>query len=1472
MQDFKKELNFLEKAMIFPISNKMKEILKSHDKIEVDSLWDLDDLWFWRKILGAQIMNKKLFEKLTNKTFDFLKEKQEKIIEAETAGRLDELSALVINWKLDKLDINVWDMDNDSSNQEDGSTDTDATWEDSSETSNSKSENSTEEWEQGDSWAQEHSKSIVGAWWTVVAGTAVYYSSINRLNKAAWLKNTVEMSSESVDITRTKNTMQKAVDFLKEKRKSPKINKAMDDAYKKSIKVFEESIDWADGIWDDVFKAYKKLWSKIPDKYFHKFTASNKTLNAIDAMQEEELSKIVWKSSDEIKVFFDAKKLKCSDDLADMLRIAESASDLKWLSQVAKHGSKLSKMAKWLKWLSVIAVIWMWIDVFVYFETMKEAEAIAKINEIRWEVKRDQATAQLMVWVASLVAEAAIIIWACAAGGSMWWPIGTAVGLIVWAVTFATSVLLDELVYDKKAFYWQNRYDFIQQKRTTIKQSIVQLLESDRLDMNESMKENLQEDAEESGTELNTMEDAREALIYQEEVLEWWYNELQYYYFSWENQETYENNLKEEDEQRFENYTKQKEDMENVISIRMEYIKKYVNEDKSSAEYNKMADMVQKNKWIDFVQDVLADSKVYYHLKQENPDEYLSNYKDLDVAWYKSAYKEKLQSEYPDKFDILEKISADNPVHLQEIIVWYELSKSSIELGIEDWIYQSPEKENMEVNLDFLRRYSEYRQLWRPIEEKLWLWIRSDVNAIDYSYIEQILIDFDSIDKRPIWDQQQALDYFSNKDVFQSRLEAKYQASDSTWQNILYSMAREFHGYDWDNTSKDMMDFYNAANQDSTWIYYDDRWRINQDLDWMEKFQYLVTWDLIWMIFEWFDLNKIDTDNMSADEVYDKLIEWESFADYIWTSPWHSYLPESQWLDSAIEAADEKIIAEFKSKAKEIIDREIWYRDNKKVYEQKIIDFVKDQSKDREWYLEIPYEMVIEAKKAKIGNVENYLFKYENDKIIALSTWYHINESLDFDKTKIDIDYEALSPLRESLTPQEQAIVDKVSLSHERLEKLRSLNSAWANWMNSQKDELNIPIDIERQMSKKWTDWQDIEWSLLYLTPLSAQAILEDKWEEYYNYFEDTYIGIMATVSQFTWWDNMWNIDHMNKAFSWSNKQIIDINPSNNELFIPENVILEDDEKYFLLDYVKKIKDEDSGKTVEELLKSWDEEQVKHWEWMSKQILISILEAETIVFDDKWDPKSIWCNVDSKDESVVDGKMWYWQEPYMDPETWQSIWERYRVEIEPSTRSTKIMEERIKFHLGSGSTAFLVKWLTDIETSSIEVKSQKIRQVSESEEGTYQDINEMTENIINTMKKVDRAGRRWDPKFIADTESVTNDKVPWSFSSWDTKTKIVVYPWDTDYLTIEWLDMKFNDIEDWLRMANFINWVKWYYLPKNPDARWEFDFWSRTGKLYVDDSWINDTDILNSSTIEKYYPKLESKSWKKELLSYINSL
>ena len=66
-------------------------------------------------------------------------------------------------------------------------------------------------------------------------------------------------------------------------------------------------------------------------------------------------------------------------------------------------------------------------------------------------------------------------------------------------------------------------------------------------------------------------------------------------------------------------------------------------------------------------------------------------------------------------------------------------------------------------------------------------------------------------------------------------------------------------------------------------------------------------------------------------------------------------------LDSSVEAADNQLNLEFRKKVEEIIDREYWYRENKSVYEKKIIDFIKNNNQWKDWYVEIPEYLAIET-------------------------------------------------------------------------------------------------------------------------------------------------------------------------------------------------------------------------------------------------------------------------------------------------------------------------------------------------------------------------------------------------------------------------------------------------------------------------------------------------------------------------------
>jgi hypothetical protein len=73
-------------------------------------------------------------------------------------------------------------------------------------------------------------------------------------------------------------------------------------------------------------------------------------------------------------------------------------------------------------------------------------------------------------------------------------------------------------------------------------------------------------------------------------------------------------------------------------------------------------------------------------------------------------------------------------------------------------LYTQEEKTNITKNLDFVEKYYEYYNLGRPIEKIIS--VNGMLNNIDFAYVEQLLADnFESINKRPSWDQETALNY-----------------------------------------------------------------------------------------------------------------------------------------------------------------------------------------------------------------------------------------------------------------------------------------------------------------------------------------------------------------------------------------------------------------------------------------------------------------------------------------------------------------------------------------------------------------------------------------------------------------------------------------------------------------------------------------------------------------------------------------
>ena len=1425
IQDFKKELGFFDKIMIAPIFTKMKIILKSDKKIDVNNFKDLEDLWFWRNVLGIRIWEKQLFENLVNKTFSFLKEKQEKIIQAQTEWRLDELLNLVVNWKLDVLEQRV-DGSNNNQNENGNNQDIDSSIQDQNDSQEignggQKQENNTQDKNNGNkdqknaNQNENDNKQKNNEWvnpivpWTAawVVTAATYRKTLSLTEKKLWI-NSLKQAPEEFNAQETKKMLNKLSSQMSEKLNSwVKMNRAQKAVYKKSIKQFDEaakSLDWETA---EAFKAWQKLQDRVSPKLLKSVGGDMKTLKLIESLPDEELAKIAGKSEKEIVEFFKLKNITISDDIAKQLKVLKNANEIRWLTRILKNWTKLRNFIRWIKWMWTITFLFAWVDIRSYFDSKKEAELVSKINEIRWKVLKDKASAQLIIWLWSIGAEALWLAIACAAWCSVTWPIWMAIWAAIWLLAGAASMAYDELYANKKEFYAQNRYDFINQKRTKIKQSIVQLFESDRLNMNEWMKESIKDDRG-PNSEINTMEDAWEALIYQEEIMEWGFDTLQRYYSSWESEESFIKTLSDEEKKQYE---KEKKEMEDIINLRMKYIKQYVKEDKNSPEYNEMKKAVTSLKWMEYVEQLLANSKVHSYLKTDHENAYISNYKQLDIEWYKKAYKAKLSNEYKTEFDIFEKLRNSNPSVLQEICEWVLVNKSIIESRFDvenNWdendtpTYTADEIKKLKKNIDFIEKYNEYLNLAVPMEKK--------TNTLasyntDYLYIEQVLLDLNSINKRPIWDEERSMKYLSC-DFKDDLWNVDAQVSNCTFQNVLYSIAREIHGYTWSNDMFELSHFY-TWDGDNTWIYMHDGFRINDDTG----FWFFGAKD-----------EKIDITKITKDQAIKMIVKEVD-------------------LDSPIESADESLTQEFRKRVQKIIDREYWYIDKKKEYEKEIIDFIKTNNSNEKGYVQLPSYLAMNAKRAWIGDINRFLFRIENSQIYALSRGDMVNTVLHFDND-VNIKYESMSKTGKELTPEEKQLINYVDDAEKKLNKLRRKQWHFI-WLSEHEDDLDIPVELERAISQKSIEWKNIKEWLLYMQPLAAQNFLAEKSKEYYRYFNWLYLWLLNTV---TWMDAFLNSNDINDSehflqvenFIWIDG-IVTVKDWKLEI----NNIINESIREHLLELFDLYKDKNTGKTVKELLLDKEnEENQARWQEIAKKIYELCLEQAVLKFDDNGNVTSIdITDFSNKNLQAVKNKLsgeldWIWFHKAND---------RYR------------------------------NWATP----SRDPKFSK-RLIEKAETDSHKEVGVVVKNIINTMNEVDRAGKRGTPKFEADEKQWAEWKIMWTLSSWWYSEKITVNMDNTKNaksITIDWLWMSFSNIQEWFRIANFINWIKnnvkeYPYWKSANDRRWGTYWlyhWANGWDLERDiDNNANDVNILDVNTIDKYYPSVKDNE---KFLKYINS-
>ena len=424
---------------------------------------------------------------------------------------------------------------------------------------------------------------------------------------------------------------------------------------------------------------------------------------------------------------------------------------------------------------------------------------------------------------------------------------------------------------------------------------------------------------------------------------------------------------------------------------------------------------------------------------------------------------------------------------------------------------------------------------------------------------------------------------------------------------------------------EDLMAFFREDKWEALGLYYDNKWIINNDR----------------AIDKSIDIDDFDT--MTTEEILEEWISpnnWNRALELLGPGSVlgatgvysvFGFMDEASMIDTKAEAGDmdEKMNAEYLRRLQKIITEEKAYKlpENKKKIEQSVVDFIQKNSREvgktitydpvtqeaihsedkEQGYVEIPYYLVVQAKKAGIGDLRKYIFKYENNQIVACTNQSYLTDKLDFSQTNTNIKKEYVSSGAESLPKNAQKYIDYVDQAENKFEKFITFDE----------DELDIPKEYLKIYQWKIDERKTFKKSLLTLDPSTAKSELASKYQDYHDYFEDTYMAMLSVISKF--WINAFSSNdldsaqhHQQIAYMASQLKTFSVDEKTGDIAWPISNLTEVQQKFFkAIFWTLKYK----GKLVKDLAKSSDGSEREKAFWVAKQVVKSILEAEILEVD-----------------------------------------------------------------------------------------------------------------------------------------------------------------------------------------------------------------------------------------------------------------
>ena len=1348
LDDFKEQLWFLKSLVLLPIKDDIKKILSWEANLP-QKFDEVKEFWWWKNIINFVTPD------IANQIFTFMKEKRTEIETRKTEEELQALKNEVLTGiKIQGKETPQTLASNLSSNQENMQADLqagDVAWDplqksDPQFLSYDKKEKHTQESEK-----ESHEKSMAMG---VAAGAAGVWATLglDRVIRGYETRNLVKkLSPEQI-----KEQLNWALETMKKQRNSLESRLSS-----KQLKVLDKNIDKLskgfanfDKETIDLLKSWDSLGGKIPNKILFHLGLDPKTLKQISLLSDQ----LIGKSPADIQTILKSNNiLDVGDDLVESFSKAASKAELESMCTLLSRGTKLNRAIKTFKGAMLFDMACLWFDVYVYLEDNKEADLIAKVNEMRASNKYTRANVQLGIGVVSVAIEALLM---CTSLWSAWWPIGALIWAWVGGLTAAAAIGVDTLYFDVKDFYLQNKEDFLRQKRSQLNQTILQWLYN-KENWNTTLNEKLW--APELTQKAKSLNDAIWSMLFIDELENgdlWGSSQVLFSYLqSGKKKADFESGLSQQERQRFDLERKQ---IEEKVKQRFDYLKTFF-------ESGDVVKQIEKWGGMQYLDNLVNQSRVYQTLKSQNKWNTNLNFnQNLDL--YQKEYFKDVNPEKVKKLQNLEKI---NPELYQEILVTSDLSSL---------LSADEEDQNYTENVKLVKAMQDWKRLitWdRLVRLQI-----PDSNK-NVAFIENLLrkdFDLSQTHYPQLWKEDVAT-------IVENRQERRWNlnVSDDPMQNVLYRLACELYGYTGENDKAQLMQFYSEDVANNHGIYFSSERKLNKD--------WLIDGGIDTRLVSGFPASQLD---VKVDQIMKK-----------------EFKTSTSSIDTPTENIDTNLQKEFESKLRSILKSELSYRTVEKQNEIKnqISAFVSKNAQGGK-YIELPYYLLLQAKKAGFWDLQRQFFTMKNGKLETLVLKSELNE-----KKMLDAEVSYLSPQREKFSDEEQALIARVEAAHQQLSQLQEVESSF-----SKEDELDMPKEIEVLIADKYKEREKFKTDILYYdaSVVGTSEILK-QYESFATYFENLYLWIMLSLTKFKT-NDVDSFALYNAALFYGEWDFFSADGTFDEKKITSFPYLQNAKvKDYYLSSIKTQKV--WSKTIEQLRKSEDAKEKEIWHQASKLILSTMISESLLGKNSDWKIITI----------KVGGNWW-------DTDAISAL-------LNPNKLSEKIKKRLLKLPN--------IPVLDTQKIQKLKESPVRVKVMPNSQKEAIKQINPLQGQIEATSPNIVWQNQRGN--IIYDPERTV-------LKSWWHTIKLAEKSgkFYLDKLDL-WLSLK-----EALRLANFANWIKKTY--KRVEIAFEIEGLHDALVAKNQGMFWGDTEIISQDTLKERCPIAKDDAVVKKIASWLTEM